>query len=465
MKKYISKIQFLIDYFNQIGEVYIVGGAVRDHHMDVKPVDIDLLITGVPLDDIITYLEKRGEVKQVGKKFGVIKFKYCRVEYDIALPRIDIKVGAGHKGFEIISNHNISISEDLKRRDVTFNAMAWSTKTESLVDPFNGLQDITDKVIRAVSLDVLIEDPLRIMRIFQFAARTSFNVDGETYRLIKENIHLLKEIHPTRIYSEIKKVFDKKGDYALFKHLLHDSGFVSLYFPKVDATIYDMSVIKPKYMGEFLIGLFGLAPIDLLEKELNILKEDSRIIGLYKKIYKGKSFYEADVYQQMYFLYKLVYSNQQINLLFMPDVFKKAYEYLCEPRLPKTHAKLGINYQKVWQERGTDADKVVKELIITKWKEVMDQNIIEDYIQLIDAGLAYHKLLGKGRFKLRFDTMAGMGNINFPQLPDDAQMEAIRKHVTDAGHVINCSCAKHNDVFPPFKEFNVEIKINHNHGN
>jgi tRNA nucleotidyltransferase/poly(A) polymerase len=188
--------------------VYLVGGCVRDAYMGNEPKDIDLLIEGMSTDDIISLLEAEGKVDVVGKSFSVIKFTYRGETYDIAVPRKDRKIGDGHKGFEVITD-NVSVGEDLKRRDFTINAIAVNLNKISLIDPFGGTFDIEMKRIKAVDSKAFIEDPLRILRGIQFASRFDFDIEDETLDLMKKHSHLVSEISGERILDELNKIVNK----------------------------------------------------------------------------------------------------------------------------------------------------------------------------------------------------------------------------------------------------------------
>src|ERR1700744_1104240 len=136
--------KLIMDFVKEIiknnGEVYIVGGAIRNiffnkiHNKTIPIKDRDLLVRLIEEEDLCKLLKKFGSVKSVGQMFGVIKFKQfkCYQEIDIALPRKEISTGLGYRDFIITSDHNISLQEDFMRRDATINAMA--VKINSLED-------------------------------------------------------------------------------------------------------------------------------------------------------------------------------------------------------------------------------------------------------------------------------------------------------------------------------------------
>lgn len=188
------------------GFVYLVGGYVRDSLLGRQSKDIDLLVTLMPIEDLITILEKYGKVDQVGQSFGVLKMRYKEYDLDIAIPRTEIKTGVGHTGFKISSHYGLDIEEDLKRRDFTMNAIAIDSRGR-YIDPSGGIKDIINKTIRAVSLKTFSDDPLRILRTFQFSARFGFPIDLDTKKIILNNVSDLSQISGERVHIELEKLF------------------------------------------------------------------------------------------------------------------------------------------------------------------------------------------------------------------------------------------------------------------
>lgn len=197
------------------GRVFVVGGTVRDAVLGNSSKDVDLIVENLDVRFIASLLNSRGKVDIVGESFKVVKFKPFGHEgepYDIATPRMDIKVGSGHKGFE---THSVdTVEEDLKRRDFTINSVAIGVHGE-VVDPFNGLGDMRRSTLAATDSTAFVEDPLRILRGIQFAARFGFKIEDETLRMMVDNAHLIKEISGERILEEFEKILKKEGDTRL----------------------------------------------------------------------------------------------------------------------------------------------------------------------------------------------------------------------------------------------------------
>lgn len=197
---------------HELGDVFLVGGLVRDHFLEKESKDIDLLVCGVPIEVIKATLSPFGSVDEVGDSFGVIKFKPKGWQFDepidIAIPRTEKKVGDGHKGFEIEASHDIPLETDLMRRDFTINAMVISLDGD-LIDPFDGLDDLRGKKIKMVNSDAFKEDPLRMMRAIQFASRFGFRIGTLTWKAILDNASSITQISGERILGELDKIFHK----------------------------------------------------------------------------------------------------------------------------------------------------------------------------------------------------------------------------------------------------------------
>ena len=170
-------------------DVYAVGGYVRDLVMGNPSEDVDILITLHPLEEIIDKISPHGKVDLVGKSFGIIKFTTREKTYDIALPRKDILKDVeirGHKDFHIFADPALPIEKDLERRDFRCNSMALRLKDGALVDPFDGLKDTRNKLIRLTNPQAFPDDPLRVLRVARFASVLRFKVDPTIYDAAKD---------------------------------------------------------------------------------------------------------------------------------------------------------------------------------------------------------------------------------------------------------------------------------------
>ena len=176
------------------GRVYMVGGTLRDALLGREQKDLDLLITGLPQDRLIRLLRQYGRVQLIGRAFGVIKFlprQWTDPPIDIALPRTEVSTGIGHRDFAVTFDHTLPIETDLQRRDFTINAMALDLADDRLIDPFGGYQDLQRQWLRQVSPAAFPEDPLRMLRGVQFAARFGLHVEPVTRQAMCTHAALL----------------------------------------------------------------------------------------------------------------------------------------------------------------------------------------------------------------------------------------------------------------------------------
>lgn len=180
---------------------YLVGGAVRDMVMGVEPKDRDYVVVGATEDQMLS-----AGFSRVGASFPVFLHPESGDEY--ALARVERKVGVGYTGFEVTFDPSIRLEDDLKRRDLTMNAMAIEVIDGHLVgdviDPYDGKSDIRNKVIRHVS-ESFAEDPVRVLRAARFAARYGFSVDPATNELMRQIAPELNFVPAERIFAEFEK--------------------------------------------------------------------------------------------------------------------------------------------------------------------------------------------------------------------------------------------------------------------
>ena len=182
-------------------DVRIVGGFVRDMMLGVQSKDIDIEVYGMGIDEIAAVLRCKGlRVDAVGKAFGVLKINN---EIDVSVPRRENKVGVGHKGFDVMPDPDMSVKEAASRRDFTINSMAMD-KHGMVDDPFQGESDLRLSVLRATS-QAFVEDPLRVMRAMQFAARFGTRLEHGTVAICRNMLAQKSELPKERIWEEWKK--------------------------------------------------------------------------------------------------------------------------------------------------------------------------------------------------------------------------------------------------------------------
>ena len=198
-------------------KTYLVGGAVRDFLLNVPSSDRDWVVVGSTPQEMLA----KG-FSQVGKSFPVFLDPVSDDEY--ALARTETKTGDNHTDFSVDASVSVTLTEDLSRRDLTINAIAKDGHT--YIDPFNGIVDLTQKVLRHVG-PAFAEDPLRVLRVARFYARyTDFTVAPETKQLCKEMVDngQLNNLSQERIWLEIEKVLLSQGQPQLFFQFLQDIG-------------------------------------------------------------------------------------------------------------------------------------------------------------------------------------------------------------------------------------------------
>lgn len=184
-------------------KTYLVGGAVRDLALGIEPNDRDYVVVGAIPEDMLTL-----GFKQVGADFPVFLHPETGDEY--ALARVERKTGSGYRGFTVIADGTVTLEDDLCRRDLTINSMAMDIETENLIDPYGGLHDLAQGVLRHTS-EAFSEDPLRVLRLARFASRfPDFNIAKETLDLCYGMIMLgdLNSLTQERVWAEIYKALD-----------------------------------------------------------------------------------------------------------------------------------------------------------------------------------------------------------------------------------------------------------------
>lgn len=217
----------------------LVGGCIRDHFLNITCKDYDVEIFELnSLEKIQKSLEKYGNVKLVGKSFGVLTLKVDSYDFDFALARTEKKVGLGHQDFKVTTNANLSYKEAALRRDFTINSIGYDFFKDEFLDPFNGIEDLKNKVIKHINDDTFIEDALRVYRAVQFASRFEFAINKKTIDLCQKMVlnDDLKYLAKERIFEEFKKLFLKSNKPSLAFELLRELGVLK-YFPELQALI------------------------------------------------------------------------------------------------------------------------------------------------------------------------------------------------------------------------------------
>lgn len=364
----LNALEFKNDVLAAGGEIYAVGGIVRDAVMGTPSDDLDIVVRGVPYDQLFQILSKYGtptdtsHVDENGKKdFGSTKFVSKNDNFnqfldqngvvrdiDIMLPRKDMKDPGvkGHKGIKSDVNHMYTIQDDLDRRDITINAIAMDLAGNMIANS-SGLEDIKNGVIKAVSEDAFIEDPLRMLRAVRFGARYNYSWDPATVELIKKNAAMLAdkdELPRERFLGEFKKMIGKT-DLGSAVKILVDFGMYKSIFgvePKIrDYRIFD----KAHNVGEMAFMMFENEPLDsivpLIERNItndNYILDYVRALVEYKKNHElAKS--KLDRNMLMARLYKIS-KDAMLDSVYVAPEFKNIAKNFESGALPKSDHEL-----------------------------------------------------------------------------------------------------------------------------
>jgi tRNA nucleotidyltransferase (CCA-adding enzyme) len=233
-------------------EIYLVGGAVRDRLLGLPVQDRDYVVVGATPEDMTA----RG-FKMVGADFPVFLHPETKEEY--ALARTERKSGRGYKGFTVYAGPEVTLEDDLRRRDLTINAMAEDTDGR-LVDPFGGARDLKAGILRHVSA-AFVEDPLRVLRVARFAARFGFSVAHETLALMREIAGRgeLEALVAERVWSELERALAEKQPRRFFE-VLRECDALGRILPEVDA-LFGIPQ-PPEYHPEIDTGVHTLLVLD-----------------------------------------------------------------------------------------------------------------------------------------------------------------------------------------------------------
>lgn len=213
------------------GKAYLVGGVVRSALLGEIPVDYDLEVFGLPSATLLQALQDMGAVRPVGKAFGI--YKLGAYPIDIGLPRRERKAGHGHRGFDIETDPHLSLKDAALRRDFTVNALYLDILTGEVLDPLGGLADLQARVIRHCS-GQFGEDPLRVLRAMQFAARLEARVAPETVALCRG---LSPEgLSAERFGAEWEKLLLKGRRPSIGLNFLKEAGWL-VHFPELEALV------------------------------------------------------------------------------------------------------------------------------------------------------------------------------------------------------------------------------------
>ena len=263
-----DELKNVLNVLSKYGTPYLVGGSVRDIIIGNVSKDFDIEVYGVPIEKLsnilIEELGARGE--QVGKQFGIFKIG----NFDISLPRQEVKTGEKHTDFDVSPDENLSLKIAARRRDFTINALMYNYKKGKIEDFFGGLEDLQNNVIRHIDDKTFIEDPLRVYRAAQFASRFGFRIDPKTIKLASTMD--LSFLPPERIYEEFKKLLIKSPRPSIGIQALDDMGVIAKYFPEINNL--KKTEQRPDYHAEGDVYIHTKMVVDEAAKIIGEWKED-----------------------------------------------------------------------------------------------------------------------------------------------------------------------------------------------
>lgn len=215
------------------GSPHFVGGTVRDSIWKQEPKDFDVEVSGMQFQALHDVLSKFDVVDVVGKQFAILKLH--NLGADFSLPRRENKIGVGHKDFEVVSDPNMSLEERCRRRDLTMNSMEMDPWTGFISDPYNGLDDMLKKRLRATDPKTFVEDDLRAVRVAQFVSRFPQMVPDDALVELCSKADL-SHLPGERLWEEFRKLLLKGSRPDLGLEFLHRTGLLK-NFPELQATV------------------------------------------------------------------------------------------------------------------------------------------------------------------------------------------------------------------------------------
>lgn len=303
----------------------IVGGFVRDALLNKKSKDIDIEVYNLnSYETLEKLLEPFGEVNSVGKSFGVCKLRYEDLDLDFSLPRTDNKIGTTHKEFKVQTYSHIDFKTAALRRDFSINALGYDVKKKKLLDPFSGVDDLKNNILRVVNEQTFSEDPLRVLRAMQFCARFELSIDTKLFTLCKTMVseNIFNYLPKERVFEEFKKLFLKAEKPSLGLSFFKEIGSYSHFCELKNSSLWEQKLQAiDRVQSNDLEIFFTLLTFDFTQKDLTSfldkLTNDKKLI---KEIFTLHKFYKSFSHPetlQNYDLYKLASQVQLQKLLLL----------------------------------------------------------------------------------------------------------------------------------------------------
>jgi tRNA nucleotidyltransferase (CCA-adding enzyme) len=266
------------EHFGKLAnKVFEVGGCIRDEFMGGNPDDYDYVIENTSPEEFESLYPQS---KRVGASFPV----YMHHGNEVALARVEKSTGASYTDFEVQAG--VSIEEDLGRRDFSMNSIARNIVTGVIVDPFNGIQDIKDGILRCVNPVAFVEDPSRVYRGARFATRFHFTIEPKTATLMRQYKDQLVHILPERVEKELQKMYQQSSKPSEFFYTLRDLGILKYHFAPLDKMV-NIPAGPSKYHGNNTAFSHTMEVIDKI-KSMG-LSFDCFVAGLVHDFGKGET--------------------------------------------------------------------------------------------------------------------------------------------------------------------------------
>ena len=219
---------------------------MRDSFLNKEIKDYDIEVYNIDsIDSLKSIISKHKEPKLVGKSFGVLKLSVHDLDFDVSLPRTEVKSGFKHTDFIVSLDSNLSYKEASRRRDFTINSIGYDYFKDSFIDPFDGIKDLKKRKIRYIDKKSFVEDSLRVFRAFGFASRFNFKITKKTKQLLKTIIKSgeLNNLSKERVFEELKKLLLKSKKPSVGLKLLDEFEIFKISFVKKYKAIDKLSKI------------------------------------------------------------------------------------------------------------------------------------------------------------------------------------------------------------------------------
>lgn len=263
------------------GSLYAVGGRVRDElrqrleGIAIPLKDLDYVATGLGLPELQQRLAHAGRVDVVGASFSVLKFTAAGETVDVALPRRERSMGIGHREFEVESGPEVSLEADLARRDFRMNMIARAIPSGEIIDPYDGEADIRARRIDIISEAAFEEDPLRMLRAAQFAARFGYGVTERLRAAMAGAAPLVASVSAERVQDELTKLLLQASRPSIGLELLRETGVLQKLWPElVEGVGVDQNEWHAYDVWRHLLETVDAAPREDLSVRLAALLHD-----------------------------------------------------------------------------------------------------------------------------------------------------------------------------------------------